>query len=186
MILLTQKKWTLDREGRKGQNAKFSPVPINRHIASLVKPFDYHHILDDFPESENFFAVFSNSNFKVMYPIEKKYGLEYPNLPLMSKMPDFEDQPLACHSFTGGLDDENTLFGYDLSQPETKSEITAIVAFNTYITNILPEQTFNCVNGKRFKFVGGIAYVLASRASNGSFFRFVERLAYHFSHEPLQ
>ena len=96
-------------------------------------------------------------------------------------MPKFDEQPLASLTFTGGLDDDDTFFKLDPSNPKQKLPTTAIEAFDAYITDVLPPQYDTTFNGKRLEFLGAISFVLASRASQGSFFKFVERFVHHLA-----
>ena len=53
IILLMQTQWSSNIVPGKGKYEKFSPVAINRHIASLFPPVDYVDIVKEIPKSRN-------------------------------------------------------------------------------------------------------------------------------------
>jgi hypothetical protein len=163
------------------ERVEYQSVAINRHIASLAVPKYYYCPPEELPfKSDNYFPIYTSNGIPLKYPCKSSTTneIEYEKLKPTSRMPAFIDQPIACLSFTGLLNDELTFFGID---EEEKSEISALKAFHLYVKCASISPSEDKLNGTKLEYIGGLSAVLASRYANGCFFKFVERFAYHLT-----
>ena len=164
------------------EKSQYMPVAINRHIASLQRPPNYCHLESIIEDSDRYFPIYTSDQTDHSYP---KYNPElkkvsYEKFVPISQMPAFNDQPLACLTFTGALDDSQVFLH---TQASNTVQVSAMFALKTYIEKATTTSFSDDLNGRKLDFHGGMSSVLASRAAKGSFFKFVERLAYHLTLE---
>lgn len=98
MNLLMRDEWLLH------EKAEFLPVAINRHIASLRRPDGDDVEFLGIPYSPNYFPIFSSIEKALkcrMLPGFPSSSTGYLIFKPRSAMPSFDQQPLACLTFTG-------------------------------------------------------------------------------------
>ena len=177
--LLMRDEWLL------AERPKFLSVAVNSHIAHLRRPKNLHDNCEGISTSEDYFPLYYVSYKTLVYQLKPpknrpNYEAEFEDFVPFSEMPGFREEPLACLTFTGGLDDTNTFFRTDETSYKQASAMFALQQYIKVATNTSSCRKFN---GRKLEFLAGMSSVLASRAANVSFYNFVRRLAYHLTLE---
>lgn len=141
------------------EKPEFLSVAINRHIASLRRPNGLDDAFPGIDSSPHYFPIYSICETSLQYRKVSDDRLpQYDDFEPRSAMPSFAEQPLACLTFTGALDDEITFL-----DPERRlaTQISAFKAFDVYIDNTTTNSGAANLNGRKLEKICGLSVVLS-------------------------
>jgi hypothetical protein len=195
------------------EKERYNTIAIESHIASLRRPSNV--FLTDLEKENNpqiYFPIYTSKSEPLHYLVESDSSGKEPEKPSnmpssernekesnvsirtgeitkckyipVSEMPCFSEEPLTSFSFTGALDDCKIFFtvrSFQMIEPKS-----SLFVFQYYILKVASPPYQNGLIGRKLEYLGAIASVLSSRYANGCFFKFIERFAYHLTHENVE